>query len=131
LLPDAQRLTPFGQWLRRSSLDELPELFNILRGEMRFVGPRPLLLEYLPIYSAEQARRHEIRPGLTGWAQVHGRNSLSWDEKFRLDIWYVDNRSIGLDLWILYLTLVKVIRREGISASGEVTMQPFTGPCQL
>jgi len=130
LLPDAQRLTPFGQWLRRSSLDELPELLNIVRGEMRFVGPRPLLMEYLPLYSAEQARRHEVSPGLTGWAQVQGRNALSWDEKFRLDIWYVDHRTIWLDLWILCLTLVKVIRREGISASGEATMQPFTGPSE-
>jgi lipopolysaccharide/colanic/teichoic acid biosynthesis glycosyltransferase len=130
LLPDAQRLTPFGQWLRRSSLDELPELFNILRGEMRFVGPRPLLMEYLPLYSAEQARRHDVKPGLTGWAQIHGRNTLSWEEKFRLDVWYVDHRSIGLDLWILCLTLVKVIRREGISAAGKATMQPFTGSGQ-
>lgn len=127
LLPDAQRLTPVGQWLRRSSLDELPELLNILRGEMAFVGPRPLLMEYLPLYSPEQARRHDVRPGLTGWAQVQGRNALSWEEKFRLDVWYVDHRSLGLDLRILWLTLATVIRRDGISAAGEATMAPFTG----
>lgn len=127
LLPDAQRLTPVGQWLRRSSLDELPELLNILRGEMAFVGPRPLLMEYLPLYSPEQARRHDVRPGLTGWAQVQGRNALSWEEKFRLDVWYVDHRSLGLDLRILWLTLATVIRRDGISAAGEATMTPFTG----
>ena len=127
LLPDAQRLTSFGQWLRRSSLDELPELFNILRGDMVFVGPRPLLMEYLPLYSHEQARRHLVRPGLTGWAQVQGRNSLSWEDKFRLDVWYVDNRSLVLDLWILWLTIVTVIRRDGINAAGEATMTPFTG----
>ena len=127
LLPDAQRLTSFGQWLRRSSLDELPELFNILRGDMVFVGPRPLLMEYLPLYSHEQARRHLVRPGLTGWAQVQGRNSLSWEDKFRLDVWYVDNRSLALDLWIVWLTIVTVIRRDGINAVGEATMTPFTG----
>ena len=127
LLPDAQRLTSFGQWLRRSSLDELPELFNILRGDMVFVGPRPLLMEYLPLYSHEQARRHLVRPGLTGWAQVQGRNSLSWEDKFRLDVWYVDNRSLVLDLWIVWLTIVTVIRRDGINAAGEATMTPFTG----
>ena len=127
LLPDEQRLTPFGQWLRRSSLDELPELFNILRGDMVFVGPRPLLMEYLPLYSHEQARRHLVRPGLTGWAQVQGRNSLSWEDKFRLDVWYVDNRSLALDLWIVWLTIVTVIRRDGINAVGEATMTPFTG----
>jgi len=127
LLPDAQRLTSFGQWLRRSSLDELPELFNILRGDMVFVGPRPLLMEYLPLYSHEQARRHLVRPGLTGWAQVQGRNSLSWEDKFRLDVWYVDNRSLALDLWIVWLTIVTVIRRDGINAAGEATMTPFTG----
>lgn len=125
LLLDAERLTPFGQWLRKSSLDELPELLNILRGEMRFVGPRPLLMEYLPLYSNEQLRRHEVRPGLTGWAQVHGRNALSWEEKFRMDIWYVDHRSVGLDIWILFVTLLKVIRREGITAPGEATIRPF------
>ena len=127
LLPDEQRLTPFGQWLRRSSLDELPELFNILRGDMVFVGPRPLLMEYLSLYSPEQARRHLVRPGLTGWAQVQGRNSLSWEDKFRLDVWYVDNRSLALDLWIVWLTIVTVIRRDGINAAGEATMTPFTG----
>ena len=127
LLPDERRLTPFGQWLRRSSLDELPELFNILRGDMVFVGPRPLLMEYLPLYSNEQARRHLVRPGLTGWAQVQGRNSLSWEDKFRLDVWYVDNRSLALDLWIVWLTIATVIRRDGINAVGEATMTPFTG----
>ena len=126
-LPDEQRITPFGQWLRRSSLDELPELFNILRGDMVFVGPRPLLMEYLPLYSHEQARRHLVRPGLTGWAQVQGRNSLSWEDKFRLDVWYVDNRNLALDLRILWLTILTVIRRDGISAVGEATMTPFTG----
>ena len=127
LLPDERRLTSFGQWLRRSSLDELTELFNILRGDMVFVGPRPLLLEYLRLYSHEQARRHLVRPGLTGWAQVQGRNSLSWEDKFRLDVWYVDNRSLALDLWIVWLTIVTVIRRDGINAVGEATMTPFTG----
>jgi lipopolysaccharide/colanic/teichoic acid biosynthesis glycosyltransferase len=127
LLPDAQRLTPVGQWLRTSSLDELPELLNILRGEMAFVGPRPLLMEYLPLYTPEQARRHHVKPGLTGWAQVQGRNALSWEEKFRLDIWYVDHHNLWLDLRILWLTLAAVIRREGISAAGEATMTPFTG----
>ena len=127
LLPDEQRLTPFGQWLRRSSLDELPELFNILRGDMVFVGPRPLLMEYLPLYSPEQARRHLVRPGLTGWAQVQGRNSLSWEDKFRLDVWYVDNRNLALDLRILWLTIVTVVRRDGINATGEATMTPFKG----
>ena len=127
LLPDDQRLTPFGQWLRRSSLDELPELLNILRGEMVFVGPRPLLMEYLPLYSQEQARRHLVKPGLTGWAQVQGRNTLSWEDKFRLDVWYVDHRSLVLDLRILWITVITVIRRDGISAAGEATMKPFTG----
>ena len=127
LLPDDQRLTPFGQWLRSSSLDELPELFNILRGDMVFVGPRPLLMEYLPLYSQEQARRHLVRPGLTGWAQVQGRNSLSWEDRFRLDVWYVNNRSLALDLRILWLTILTVIRRDGVSAVGEATMTPFRG----
>ena len=127
LLPDEQRLTPFGQLLRRSSLDELPELLNILRGDMVFVGPRPLLMDYLPLYSHEQARRHLVRPGLTGWAQVHGRNALSWEEKFRLDVWYVDHQSFWLDLRIFLITIWKVIRSEGISAAGEATMAPFTG----
>ncbi len=127
LLPDAERLTPFGKFLRASSLDELPELFNILRGDMSLVGPRPLLMEYLPLYSARQAKRHEVRPGLTGWAQVNGRNALSWDEKFELDVWYVENRSFALDLKILWLTLLTVIRRKGISSDGHATMPPFTG----
>lgn len=127
LLPDAERLTPFGKFLRASSLDELPELFNILRGDMSLVGPRPLLMEYLPLYSARQARRHEVRPGLTGWAQVNGRNALSWDEKFELDVWYVENQSFLLDLKILWLTMLTVVRRKGISSDGHATMPPFTG----
>lgn len=126
-LPDAMRLGPFGRFLRASSLDELPGLINIVRGEMSFVGPRPLLMQYLPLYSAEQARRHEVRPGLTGWAQVNGRNALSWEEKFALDVWYVQNRNFALDLKILWLTVRKVLKREGISAAGEATMAPFTG----
>jgi lipopolysaccharide/colanic/teichoic acid biosynthesis glycosyltransferase len=127
LLSDKERLTPFGLWLRETSLDELPELFNILKGEMSLVGPRPLLNEYLDRYSLEQARRHEVKPGLTGWAQVKGRNSLSWDEKFGLDVWYVDNRSIWLDLKILVITIVRVLRREGINAEGYATMPNFRG----
>ena len=127
LLPDAQRLTPFGRFLRASSLDELPELWNVLKGEMSLVGPRPLLMEYLPLYSLEQARRHKVRPGITGWAQVNGRNALSWEEKFKLDVWYVDNRSLWLDIKILWLTVRKVLVREGISADGEATMSKFTG----
>ncbi|RYF38407.1 MAG: sugar transferase, partial [Comamonadaceae bacterium] len=127
LLPDAQRLTAFGRFLRGSSLDELPGLWNVLRGDMSLVGPRPLLMEYLPLYSPEQARRHEVRPGITGWAQVNGRNALSWDEKFKLDVWYVDNRSMWLDIKILWLTVRKVLVRDGISAEGEATMPRFTG----
>lgn len=127
LLPDAHRLTSFGRFLRASSLDELPELWNVLRGEMSLVGPRPLLMEYLPLYSPEQARRHEVRPGITGWAQVNGRNALSWEERFKLDIWYVDHRSLWLDLRILWLTVRKVIVREGISAQGDATMPRFRG----
>jgi lipopolysaccharide/colanic/teichoic acid biosynthesis glycosyltransferase len=127
LLPDAQRLTPFGRFLRATSLDELPELWNVLRGEMSLVGPRPLLMEYLPLYSPEQARRHEVRPGITGWAQVNGRNAISWDEKFAMDVWYVGHRSLWLDLYILWLTVHKVIVRDGISAVGDATMPPFTG----
>ncbi len=127
LLPDARRLTSFGRFLRATSLDELPELWNVLRGEMSLVGPRPLLMEYLPLYSPEQARRHEVRPGITGWAQVNGRNALSWEERFKLDVWYVDHRSLWLDLRILWLTVRKVIVREGISAQGEATMPRFTG----
>jgi lipopolysaccharide/colanic/teichoic acid biosynthesis glycosyltransferase len=127
LLPDAQRLTPFGRFLRASSLDELPELWNVLRGEMSLVGPRPLLMEYLPLYSPEQARRHEVRPGITGWAQVNGRNAISWADKFALDVWYVDNRSLLMDVRILWLTVRKVLVRDGISAAGEATMPAFTG----
>ena len=127
LLPDARRLTAFGRFLRASSLDELPELWNVLRGEMSLVGPRPLLMEYLPLYSSEQARRHEVRPGITGWAQVNGRNAVSWEDRFKLDVWYVDHRTLGLDLRILWLTVRKVIVREGISAQGEATMPRFTG----
>jgi len=127
LLPDSVRLTSFGSFLRATSLDELPELWNVLRGDMSFVGPRPLLLQYLPLYSSEQARRHNVRPGITGWAQVNGRNAISWEEKFRLDVWYVNHQSLLLDLRILLITIWKVIRREGISAAGEATMAPFAG----
>ena len=127
LLSDRERLTPFGHWLRESSMDELPELLNILRGEMSFIGPRPLLMQYLPLYSPVQARRHQVKPGITGWAQINGRNALSWEEKFRLDVWYVDHQSFWLDLRIFLITIWKVIRREGISAAGEATMAPFTG----
>lgn len=126
-LPDAERLTKRGRFLRSSSLDELPELWNVLKGEMSLVGPRPLLMEYLPLYSPEQARRHEVRPGVTGWAQVNGRNAISWDEKFALDVWYVDNRTLWLDLKIIWFTIRKVIKRDGISAAGEATMSRFTG----
>lgn len=127
LLPDEQRLTRLGRFLRSSSLDELPELFNVLRGEMSLVGPRPLFKHYLERYSPEQARRHEVLPGITGWAQVNGRNALDWEEKFRLDVWYVDNLSFGLDLKILLLTLWKVIKREGISQPGHATAEEFMG----
>jgi lipopolysaccharide/colanic/teichoic acid biosynthesis glycosyltransferase len=127
LLPDAQRLTPFGQWLRRTSLDELPEILNVLRGEMSLVGPRPLLVQYLSRYSQEQARRHEALPGITGWAQINGRNAISWPDKFRLDVWYVDHRSLKLDLQILARTVLKVLKREGISAPGDATMPEFLG----
>jgi len=126
-LPDAERLTRFGRFLRASSLDELPELWNVLRGEMSLVGPRPLLMEYLPLYSPEQARRHEVRPGITGWAQVNGRNALSWEDKFALDVWYVDHRSFGLDLRILALTVWRVLRPQGISQAGHATAEPFRG----
>jgi sugar transferase EpsL len=125
LLPDAVRLTPFGRWLRATSLDELPELWNVLRGEMSLVGPRPLLVQYLLRYSARQGRRHEVPPGLTGWAQINGRNALSWEEKFALDVWYVDNRSWWLDCKILFLTVWQVVARRGISAPGEATMPEF------
>lgn len=127
LLPDAVRLTPFGRFLRSSSLDELPELWNVLKGDMSLVGPRPLLMEYLPLYSPEQARRHDVRPGVTGWAQINGRNAISWEDKFKLDTWYVDNQSLWLDIKILWLTVKKVLMREGISATGEATMSKFTG----
>lgn len=127
LLPDKVRLTPFGRVLRSTSLDELPGLINVLKGDMSLVGPRPLLMEYLPLYSPEQARRHELRPGITGWAQVNGRNAISWEDKFKLDVWYVDNRSFSLDIKILCLTVKKVFVREGISAQGEATISKFTG----
>lgn len=127
LLSDAERLTPFGRFLRASSLDELPELWNVIKGDMSLVGPRPLLVEYLPLYTPEQARRHNVRPGITGWAQVNGRNALSWEEKFKLDVWYVDNRTFWLDIKILWLTVRKVLVREGISAAGEATMTKFAG----
>jgi len=127
LLPDAERLTRVGAWMRQTSLDELPEFINVLRGEMSLVGPRPLLVEYLPLYTIQQARRHEIRPGLTGWAQVKGRNELTWEQKFELDTWYVDNQSFWLDLRILLLTVVKVLKREGIAHGDSSTMPRFTG----
>jgi lipopolysaccharide/colanic/teichoic acid biosynthesis glycosyltransferase len=126
-LPDAQRLTRFGQILRATSLDELPELWNVLKGDMSLVGPRPLLVEYLARYSTEQARRHEVRPGITGWAQINGRNAVSWDERFRMDVWYVDHHSFWLDLRILWLTVARVLRRDGISQPGHVTAAPFEG----
>ncbi len=126
-LADAERLTPLGRWMRKWSVDELPELVNVLKGDMSLVGPRPLLPQYLPRYTHEQARRHEVKPGLTGWAQVNGRNGITWEEKFTLDIWYVDNRSFWLDLKVLAMTTWKVLRREGISAEGEATMPEFMG----
>jgi sugar transferase EpsL len=125
LLHDDKRLTPFGKFLRSTSFDELPELINVLKGEMSLVGPRPLLMEYLPRYSPAQARRHEVRPGITGWAQVNGRNAISWEEKFKLDVWYVDNQSFCLDLKILWMTLAKVFKREGISQEGQATAEKF------
>jgi lipopolysaccharide/colanic/teichoic acid biosynthesis glycosyltransferase len=128
--PDAQRLTAFGRFLRSTSLDELPELYNVLIGDMSLVGPRPLLTEYLPLYNAHQRRRHEVRPGITGWAQVNGRNAISWERKFDLDVWYVDNASFWLDLKILWLTLWRVLRREGISEEGSATAERFTGSRQ-
>lgn len=127
VLSDSERLVPLGRFLRSTSLDELPELWNVLKGDMSLVGPRPLLMEYLPLYSEEQRRRHEVRPGVTGWAQVNGRNAISWEDKFKLDVWYVDNRSFCLDLRILFLTIKKVLVREGVSGEGEVTMSKFTG----
>lgn len=130
LLPDAERMTPLGNFLRRSSLDEFPEFLNVLKGTMSVVGPRPLLVQYLPRYSAEQLRRHLVKPGVTGWAQINGRNALSWDEKFALDVWYVDNRSLALDVKIVALTVLKVVRRDGISAAGEATMGEFMGDAE-
>lgn len=127
LLSDAERLTDFGKKLRASSLDELPELWNVLKGDMSLVGPRPLLMEYLSLYNDEQKRRHEVRPGITGWAQVNGRNAISWEDKFKLDVWYVDNQSLWLDIKILFRTIQKVLVKEGISADGEATMPKFTG----
>ena len=127
LLPDNERITQFGSFLRSTSLDELPGLFNVLKGDMSLVGPRPLLVQYLSLYSTEQARRHNVRPGITGWAQVNGRNAISWDQKFKFDVWYVDNQSFLLDLKILMLTVKKVFVREGISADGHVTIEPFKG----
>ena len=126
-LPDVERLTSFGRALRSTSLDELPGLFNVVRGDMSLVGPRPLLVQYLPLYSPEQARRHLVRPGLTGWAQINGRNALDWNTKFAFDTWYVDHRSMALDLRIMWMTVRKVVLRDGISADGEATMRPFTG----
>lgn len=127
LLPDAERLTPVGRFVRSTSIDELPQLINVLKGDMALIGPRPLLVKYLPLYSKEQARRHEVRPGITGWAQCHGRNSISWTEKFKLDVWYVDHCSFLLDLKIVFLTIKKVLVREGISQEGQATMEPFNG----
>jgi lipopolysaccharide/colanic/teichoic acid biosynthesis glycosyltransferase len=127
LLPDADRLPPFGRWLRSTSLDELPELWNVVRGDMSLVGPRPLLMRYLPLYNERQRRRQEVRPGVTGWAQVNGRNALGWEERFEMDVWYVDNQSLLLDTRVLWITVRKVLVREGISAAGEATMQEFKG----
>lgn len=127
LLPDHMRLTELGKMLRKLSLDELPQLFNVLKGDLSLVGPRPLLMEYLELYSSEQLRRHDVRPGITGWAQVNGRNAISWEEKFKLDVWYVDNHSFWLDIKILFLTVLKVFKSEGISQEGHVTIEKFTG----
>lgn len=127
VLPDEVRLTSFGSFLRSTSLDELPGLWNVLKGDMSLVGPRPLLMGYLPLYSSEQSRRHKVRPGITGWAQVNGRNAISWEEKFKLDVWYVDNQTLWLDIKILFFTVKKVLVRDGISASGEATMTQFMG----
>lgn len=127
LLPDEQRLTSIGSFVRKTSLDEIPQLINVLKGDMSLIGPRPLLVQYLPLYNAHQKRRHEVRPGITGWAQVNGRNAISWENKFDYDVWYVENISISLDLKILYLTVIKVIMREGISADGQVTAEAFKG----
>lgn len=131
LLPDDQRMGDFGRFVRRSSLDELPQLWNVLKGDMSLVGPRPLLMEYLPLYSQEQARRHEVRPGITGWAQVNGRNAISWEDRLALDVWYVDHRSLWLDLKILAMTISRVFRRSGISQPGHETMPKFRGSLTL
>lgn len=130
LLPDAQRLTRFGRFLRATSLDELPELLNVLKGDMSLVGPRPLLMQYLNHYTPEQARRHEVKPGITGWAQVNGRNALTWEEKFKLDVWYVDNQSFWLDIKIIFMTIWKILKREGINQQGQATMEEFMGDRQ-
>ena len=130
LLPDEQRLTPLGRFLRSTSLDELPELFNVLKGDMSLVGPRPLLMEYLDRYTPEQFRRHEVKPGITGWAQVNGRNALTWEEKFKLDVWYVDHWDLWMDLKILLMTVIKVLKREGISAEGHATVPRFMGSAE-
>lgn len=127
LLPDKDRITPIGKFVRSTSLDELPQLINVIKGDMSLIGPRPLLIKYLPLYTPEQARRHEVRPGITGWTQVNGRNSLSWEEKFKLDVWYVDNMSFALDMKILWRTLIKVLNREGINQQGQATMEAFKG----
>jgi lipopolysaccharide/colanic/teichoic acid biosynthesis glycosyltransferase len=127
LLPDARRLTRFGHFLRVTSLDELPELFNVLRGDMSLIGPRPLLMKYLEHYTPEQMRRHEVKPGITGWAQVNGRNAITWEEKFKLDVWYVDNRSLWLDMTIIFMTIWKILKREGINQPGHATMEEFRG----
>jgi len=131
LLPDQERITPFGSFLRRSSLDEFPELWNVLKGDMSLVGPRPLLMEYLPLYSPEERRRHNMRPGITGWAQVNGRNGISWEDKFKYDIWYIENHSFWLDAKIVLITIKKVLMREGVSAAGDATMPKFTGNKQV
>ena len=127
LLPDAERLTPVGRFVRSTSIDELPQLINVLKGDMALIGPRPLLVQYLPLYSKEQARRHEVRPGITGWAQCHGRNSISWTEKFKLDVWYVDHCSLITDIKVIFITIKKVLRRDGISQEGQATMELFNG----
>ncbi|KJS66646.1 MAG: sugar transferase [Peptococcaceae bacterium BICA1-7] len=127
LLPDNDRLTTFGKIIRRLSFDELPQLFNVIKGDLSLVGPRPLLMEYLPLYSPEQSRRHEVRPGITGWAQVNGRNAITWNEKFKLDVWYVDNKSFLIDIKILWLTFIKVIRSEGINQQGQATVEKYRG----
>jgi sugar transferase EpsL len=131
LLPDEERLTSLGRFLRAASLDELPELINVLRGDMSLVGPRPLLMEYLPLYSKRQYRRHEVRPGVTGWAQINGRNALTWEEKFELDVWYVENQTLWLDIKIIFLTVMKVLKRDGISHEGEATMSRFEGSSEM